>query len=80
MKQMNAHGLYTGFTDRNETPIQLGDTLEFDAVEWWSGGKPGPAPQFVIEFDDGELQVLGTTEDLDQYCTIVKKWNEGEVK
>lgn len=67
---MGKVGLFTGLQDCNGADIHIGDTLEFNRREWG-----GDNNTFVVEFYAGELHILGSVEDLSNWCTVIKKWN-----
>lgn len=70
-RAMSEIGLFTGLYDMYGDKIHLGDRLKFSEGEW--GGTDN---EFVINFEEGELTLLGTVDDLDQWCFIIKKWYE----
>lgn len=69
--RMDEIGLDTGMVDKTGAPIHLGDTLEFDAREWGDD----QSNKFVIKFEEGELLCHGSPFTLDEWCTIIKKWD-----
>lgn len=62
-----AVGNFTGLHDRNGVKVYIGTKLSFDPVEW--GGKE----EFVVGWADGELDISGVPEDIDQWCTVISQ-------
>lgn len=69
-KLKDVSGISIDRTDRQGNIIHVGDTLEFDAEEW------GVEMTFVVELENGKISHPGSTSDLSDWCTIIKKWNE----
>lgn len=69
MRLMSEFGLYTGINDKHDKPIQLGDTLSFDEKVW------GRKYEFVLAFEDGELNIGFGSDDLSKFCEIIKKFD-----
>ena len=63
-------GTYIDKTDCEGNKIHVGDTLSFDPTEWG-----GPC-EFVVQIQEGEFLICGSTEDLSEWCTVIKKWDE----
>jgi hypothetical protein len=65
-------GVPIGARDREGRPIHVGDTLSFDEREW------GGPHEFTIRIEDGEIVMSGGgASDLESWCTIVRRWDEG---
>ena len=65
-----AAGVQIGANDSKGRPIHVGDTLLFDEKEW------GEPMQFTIELIDGSIQHPGATDDLTEWCEIIRAWDE----
>ena len=63
-------GIPIGVNDRHGRPIHIGDTLQFDPVEWGGPDKP-----FTIILADGAIQHPGSTADLTNWCEKVDCWD-----
>lgn len=76
-------GVFIGLVDRNKRPIHIGDTLGFDKRVWYRqlGRSPAecdamPDVHFVVELERGEITGNGLPGDWEEYCDIVKGWDE----
>ena len=67
---MNTFGFWTGLRDRNGRKVHIGGTLEFDPTEW------GGDNENVVQFIDGELDVLGGPSAVSEWCAVTKGYNE----
>lgn len=67
---MNTLGFWTGLYDRNGRKVHIGDTLEFDPKEWGGPNKT------VVEFINGELNILGSVSSVAEWCTVTVGYDE----
>jgi len=67
---MNTFGFWTGLCDRNGRRVHIGDTLEFDPTEW------GGDNETIVQFEDGELNVLGGISAVAEWSVVTKGYNE----
>ena len=67
---MNTVGLWTGLLDRNGRKVHIGDTIEFDPDEW------GGDNETIVQFEDGELNVLGGISGVTDWSVVTKGYNE----
>jgi hypothetical protein len=63
-------GTYIDALDCNGQKIHIGDTLAFDPREW------GGTCEFVIMIKKGQILHPGSTEDLTEWCKVVKKYDD----
>lgn len=64
-----SEGVLIDRNDKHGRAIHIGDTLRFDPREW------GGDCTFAIELKDGQISHPGSTDDLDQYCEIIRYWD-----
>jgi len=67
---MNTLGFWTGLHDRNGRKVHIGDTLEFDPKEW------GGDNETVVQFIDGELNVLGGVSAVAEWSVVTVGYDE----
>lgn len=80
-------GTPIGLNDKLGNPVHLGDTLRFDPDVWYRSSrwcadlrneprKAEPDPLVTVRIVKGEIEMLGTPGDVDQYCQIVRTWDD----
>jgi len=59
-------GQDTGLVDRHNHHIHIGDVMEFDREVWGNDDNI-----FIVLWEDGELSIKGSINDLSHYCSII---------
>lgn len=67
-KYMGDVGNFTGLLDKNGRRIYIGDKMRFLEREWGSADN-----EFTVSFAHGELQILGTIENLSEFCEVIEE-------
>lgn len=81
-------GTPIGLNDKHGKPVHLGDTLRFDPAVWYRLSRwiddlhdaqkrlPEPDPVCTVRIVAGEIELMGTPGDVDQYCEIIRTWDD----
>lgn len=80
-------GTPIGLNDKHGNPVHLGDTLRFDPDVWYRSSRwctdlrneprsAEPDPVCTVRIVAGEIELVGTPGDVDQYCEIIRTWDD----